>query len=310
MTIAHQTSGNEMAIRPAASRSPVPAPGAGRCALVLAARRARGHLARAALAASEAQAALQQIRSAIDPREVAGGYAGLTAGEVIGGAVGGVAGAAVGGPPGAIVGAEVGAFTMGMLGLKLGMDAVHDYAETRPSAGHVRRSAPALTTTPDEGRVVNELGSRVRGRAGEIIGLTSGATVGLAFAGPAGGFVGAVVGETVGGRFRQDAARILAARDPLLLPRERATQWLDRFGKNTAGEAATVLVAGGIGALFGPSGFKVGNRLGRVVSKRIEWDRLGASTSEAQPDSQNPGPRQDAPAGSVTSAETYDKNMP
>lgn len=294
-----------MTLAPSAQGPTGSVSGVGRRAVVLALRRARGQLVRAALAASEAKETVRQIRGAIDPREVAGGYAGLTAGEVIGGAVGGVAGAVMGGPPGAVVGAEVGAFTMGMLGLKLGMDAVHDFVETRQGSDPDGQVAPVTDAAANPNQVGSLLGSRIKGRMGEIVGLTSGATAGLAVAGPAGGFVGAVVGETVGGRFRQEAARFLAARDPLLLPRDRATLWLDRFGKNTAGEAATVLVAGGIGALFGPSGFKVGNRIGRVVSKRIEWDKLGASAVAVQKDSSDHGPQQDAPPGSLA---TPDRN--
>ena len=60
----------------------------------------RASLTHASQAAADAKGTLRQIRKAIDPREVAGGYAGLTAGEMVGGAVGGVAGAAVGGPEG------------------------------------------------------------------------------------------------------------------------------------------------------------------------------------------------------------------
>ena len=70
----------------------------------------------------DARVLLKQARATVDPREIAGGFAGLTAGEVVGGAVGGVAGTLVGGPAGGIVGAEVGAFTAGMLGMKLGAD--------------------------------------------------------------------------------------------------------------------------------------------------------------------------------------------
>ncbi|MEZ4768292.1 MAG: hypothetical protein R2844_07690 [Caldilineales bacterium] len=50
-----------------------------------------GSAGRASQAASGAKGTLKQIGKAIDPREVAGGFAGLTAGEAAGGVVGGAA---------------------------------------------------------------------------------------------------------------------------------------------------------------------------------------------------------------------------
>ena len=86
-----------------------------------------------------------------------------------------------------------------------------------------------------------------------------------------------MLGETLGGRVGANVAKLPAENDVSSLPKpgERASQWLDRFGKKTAGEATTVLVAGSVGSLFGPSGIKVGQRVGRVVGQRIEWHTLG-----------------------------------
>lgn len=94
--------------------------------LVLALSRTMGQLDRAAQSAGEVKVALRQFRQSVDPREMAGGFVGLTVGEAIGSAVGGTAGAVVAGPPGAIVGAEIGAFTVGVLGMKLGVDAAKE----------------------------------------------------------------------------------------------------------------------------------------------------------------------------------------
>lgn len=235
--------------------------GLSRGVIVSALVRAQAQLDRAAQSAAEVKVALQQVRQAVDPREVAGGFVGLTAGEAIGGAVGGVAGAMVAGPPGAIAGAEVGAFTAGMLGLKLGMDAMQD-----------------LSTQPARQRPVRVMRRKLHGRMGEIIGLTSGATVGLVVAGPPGGLVGAVVGETLGGQINKGFSGAALRRPG---GKDGMTQWLDRFGKNTAGEATTVLVAGSVGSLFGVTGLKVGQRIGRVVAQRIEWDRLGTARAPA-----------------------------
>lgn len=251
-----------------------------RRALVTALSRTMQQIDRASESAESVRLALRQIRQAVDAREVAGGFVGLTAGEAIGGAVGGAAGAAVAGPPGAIVGAEVGAFTAGMLGLKLGMDAVQDLKDAGAA------SPPANLSAPADGagrRIGATLGRKLQGRTGEIVGLTSGAAIGLVVAGPAGGLVGAVVGETVGARVTQGLAKPAvepAAEQPQLDDNQAIARWLDRFGKNTAGEAATVLVAGSVGSVFGLSGLKVGQRIGRVVSKRIEWDHLGKQATE------------------------------
>jgi outer membrane lipoprotein SlyB len=266
---------DDASIQSTAGASLRPVSGVRRRAVVLAVGRVQSRLDHASQAAADAKGTLRQIRKAIDPREVAGGYAGLTAGEMVGGAVGGVAGAAVGGPAGAVVGAEVGAFTVGMLGLKLGMDAVGDYLKPKDDDTALKQDTPA-----DPGR--KGIVDRVRDKAGErrigeIVGLTSGATLGLVIAGPAGGLLGAVLGETLGGRVGANVAKLPAENDVSSLPKpgERASQWLDRFGKKTAGEATTVLVAGSVGSLLGPSGIKVGQRVGRIVGQRIEWDKLG-----------------------------------
>ena len=243
--------------------------------LVAVISRTMNHVDRASQAAGDVKLALRQIRQAVDPREVAGGFVGLTAGEVIGGAVGGAAGAVVAGPPGAVVGAEVGAFTAGMLGLKLGMEAVQDLKEAAAAPQPARQQRP---TSPAEAGVGAVVGRKMQGRSGEIVGLTSGAAVGRVVAGPAGGLVGAVVGETLGGRIKQGLIKPAdeqSAAPPQLDDKQAVAQWLDRFGKNTAGEAATVLVAGSVGSVFGLSGMKVGQRIGRVLSKRVEWDKLG-----------------------------------
>ncbi len=258
---------------------PAPAPNGRRRALVSALGRTMGQIERASQAADDARLVLRQIRQAVDPREVAGGFVGLTAGEMIGSAVGGAAGAAVAGPPGALVGAEVGAFTAGMLGLKMGMDAVQDLKDTL-ATGATGPNSPAAPGVSGAGRA---LGRSVQARSSEIVGLTSGATIGLVMAGPAGGMVGAVVGETVGARLKAGLIRPAGGQPanwPLPTASENISQWLNRFGRNTAGEAATILVAGSVGSMFGPSGFKVGQRIGRVVSKRIEWDHLGQPMPE------------------------------
>ena len=253
-------------------------------AVVLAVGRVQSQLAHASQAAADAKGTLRQIRKAIDPREVAGGYAGLTAGEMVGGAVGGVAGAAVGGPAGAVVGAEVGAFTVGMLGLKLGMDAVGDYLRSKDDDTALKQDTPA-----DSGqkgivdRVRDKAGER---RIGEIVGLTSGATLGTRHCRACRRAAWCGAWRDTWGRVGANVAKLPAENDVSSLPKagERASQWLDRFGKKTAGEATTVLVAGSVGSLLGPSGIKVGQRVGRVVGQRIEWDKLSNAPPEKLPD--------------------------
>lgn len=218
---------------------------------------------------------VKQIRDAVDPRIVAGGLAGLTAGEIVGGAVGGVAGGVVAGPAGMVVGAQVGGFTAGMLGLKLGADAVYDHLETR-RAGKTKTEISNPADISRKTSIGRFLQAKTGERLGEIVGLTSGATLGLVIAGPAGGLVGAVVGEALGGHVGEDINRSSKSNSPQAEKSgETAGEWLDRFGKSTAGESASVLVAGSIGALFGPSGRLVGHRIGLIFGKRVQWHKLG-----------------------------------
>lgn len=220
---------------------------------------------------------LKQVRDAVDPRIVAGGLAGLTAGEIVGGVVGGVAGGAVAGPAGAVVGAQVIGFSAGMLGLKLGADAVYDNLEAKRArkAGKIPGEASRKTTV---GRFLQ---LKTGERLGEIVGLTSGASLGLVIAGPAGGLVGAVLGEALGGHIGEDLNRPKSSKPNRKQANGTISQWVDRFGKNTAGEAATVLVAGSVGSIFGPSGRLVGHRIGLIVGKRVEWHKLGGETDTA-----------------------------
>ena len=164
------------------------------------------------------------------------------------------------------------------------MDAVGDYLKPKDTDMTPKQDAPPVSGQKGIVELVrSKAGER---RIGEIVGLTSGATLGLVIAGPAGGLLGAVLGETLGGRVGANVAKLPAENDVSSLPKpgERASQWLDRFGKKTAGEATTVLVAGSVGSLLGPSGIKVGQRVGRVVGQRIEWDKLSKAPPEKLPD--------------------------
>ena len=218
---------------------------------------------------------VKQIRDAVDPRILAGGLVGLTAGEMVGGTIGGAAGGVVAGPAGMIMGAQVGGFTAGMLGLKLGADAVYDHLEAKRNEKTKTKASNSveLSRKTSVGRFLR---AKTGERLGEIVGLTSGATLGLVIAGPAGGLVGAVVGEALGGHVGEDLNRpTKSGLTESGKSGETAGEWLDRFGKSTTGEAASVLVAGSIGALFGPSGRLVGHRIGLIFGKRVQWHKLG-----------------------------------
>jgi hypothetical protein len=234
---------------------------------------------------------LTELRAAVDHREVAGGLVGLTAGEVLGGAMGGAAGAVVGGPVGAVLGAEVGAFVAGTLGLKFGTDAVQDYVG-QPD------DEPALASDAVSPRDVSQLRRAGNGRYGRTIGLASGASVGKVVGGARGSLIGGVLGEAVGSR--ADAAAAERAAAPALSKTADGgfAGWLDRFGKNAAGEAATVLVAGTIGSVFGPGGRALGRRLGLIVGTRIAWENLNAPSTRPEGTtntSAGPAPAEDKP---------------
>ncbi len=253
---------------------------------------------------------LKQIRAAVDPRVVGGGVAGLTAGQVVGGAVGGVFGVVIAGPAGAVVGAEVGAFTAGVLGLKLGVDAVHDHLEKKRAgqASKPEASDPAVPSDPGKPSQKTSAGRflqrKTSERVGEIVGLTSGASVGLIIAGPAGGVVGAVLGEALGGHMGEDMAKSRSTKGTPALkkPKESVSQWLDRFGKTTVGESASMLVAGSVGSVFGPGGRLVGQRVGLIFGKRIEWHKLGREREGgAEPATRPLLPETSSPVGADSS---------
>jgi hypothetical protein len=223
----------------------------------------------------DAKVLLKQARRTVDPNEIIGGFAGLTAGEVVGGAVGGIAGTIVGGPAGAIVGAEVGAFTGGMLGVKLGTDAVRDFGGT-PDV-----SPPALSAEMNGEQTDYDKAKRPT-RIGEIVGLTSGASVGRIVAGPIGGVAGGILGEAIGGQVGKEAKNVRAepAASSPPKPMRSVADIANRAGKNMAGEAATVLVGTLIGSVFGPSGRTAGRRLGFVLGRQIAWDKLNLSRAD------------------------------
>jgi hypothetical protein len=226
----------------------------------------------------DTRALFHQVRQAVDHREVAGGLVGLTAGEVLGGAVGGVAGAVVAGPVGALVGAEVGAFAVGTLGLKFGTEAVRDF---------VKDTLPGdAATSPDEGApdtAANALRRTGSGRYGRTIGFASGGAIGRILAGKRGAVLGELLGEVAGGRTDAAAAQEqqqAAGAAPLV--EEDPVNWLDRFGKNTVGEATMMLAAGTIGSVFGPGGRVLGQRLGLIVGTQIAWHKLVEPVDESQ----------------------------
>jgi DNA-binding CsgD family transcriptional regulator len=236
-------------------------------------------------AAGGARKTLKHIREVADPRTIAAGFVGLTAGEIVGGAVGGVVGVVVAGPAGAAVGAPIGAFTAGMVGLKLGTETM-DY-RLQAKRGDLRTDKER----PHQVEVGKFLRTKSGERVGEFAGLTSGAAVGLVVAGPVGGLVGAVIGEAIGGQLGEDIARRKSA-----LPGDASssqspaaiTRWIENLGKTTAGEGAVVLAGGTVGSLFGPSGRAVGQRLGIIVGKRVRWQDIATSDGGADDEGQTP----------------------
>jgi hypothetical protein len=72
---------------------------------------------------------------------------------------------------------------------------------------------------------------------------------------------------------------------------------LNRLGRRTAGEAATILAGGAFGAVFGPGGRAAGRRLGLVVGRQIEWEKLSIRPRDAQPDRAPRAARSAPPAG-------------
>ena len=230
---------------------------------------------------------IQQVREVADPRLIAAGLVGLTAGEIAGGAVGGLMGVVVAGPVGAAVGAQVGAFTVSMVGLKLGTEAVEYHLRAKRNGPDMKNDGPLQV------KIGQFLRIKSGERLGEFAGLVSGAAVGIVVAGPIGGLVCATIGEAVGGQLGEDASRSkpIADRSQGSGSPASITRWIDNLGRTTAGEGAVVLAGGTVGSLFGPSGRALGQRLGIIVGKRVRWQRSTPSGDGTHSDGETLDPR-------------------
>jgi uncharacterized membrane protein len=229
---------------------------------------------------------LQQFFEAIDPRTVAGGFLGLVTGEAIGGTIGSVVGGVFLGPAGMVAGAGIGAFTGSMIGQKVASDTIADLVKIQavPSSQTASVMPHASTHLDQVGGFLNQ---KIGERAGEVVGIAAGSTVGMVIAGPIGGAIGATLGSTLGGQLGEDwiaSAKGEQAPSSML--------WLQRFGITTVGETGTAVVGAAVGTVFlGVPGRRLGERIGTIVGKRIEWHSLAFQESPLMPPSAQSGER-------------------
>lgn len=220
-------------------------------------------------AADPPKSPLQQLQEAADPRSVAGGFLGLITGEAIGGTIGGVLGGAVLGPAGVLAGAGIGAFTGSMIGQKVGADTIADLVKIQEMPLDQAGNALANADTRLE-QIGQFLNQRIGERTGEIVGIAAGSTFGMVIAGPVGGAIGATIGSTFGGQIGEDWTASKQNDQPLT-----SEQWLQKLGTNTIGEATTSVVGAAVGTAFlGVPGKRLGERVGTILGKRIEWHPL------------------------------------
>ena len=130
-------------------------------------------------------------------------------------------------------------------------------------------------------------------RVGTALGTIGGATIGTIVAGPVGGIVGSVIGDALGGQLGEDAARELQQKsdspsDIQNKPKTTLTQWVSNALQDFSGEAATTLVARTIGeTIAGPIGAELGETLGTITGKSVQWHELSQDDQESSNKQEN-----------------------
>ncbi|MGK7873049.1 MAG: hypothetical protein AB4426_06975 [Xenococcaceae cyanobacterium] len=212
---------------------------------------------------------LEEIQA--QSQQIAGGLIGFLGGEVVGGTIGGVTASIVLGPAGAKVGSHIGGFVGKVTGSVLGGDAARQLNNQGKEESSTE-SAPFF----------DRLGESLQKRSGEIVGgIAGGVAGGIAggvVLGPAGTAIGSVVGQAIGGHLGEDAVDMvnnLSQKDSSTesaLPEEDPQEWLVKTTTTLLGEEGTTLVGSVVGgAVLGPPGQNIGEKIGTFVGKQMDW---------------------------------------
>ena len=229
-----------------------------------------------------------KVKSEVDPKKLAQGIVGMTAGEGIGSAIGGVIGS-VGGPIGSAVGAHLGAVAGGSIGSKYGYEWEQRPAteETPPGNAII---APELEE--DESELTHLLRLKSAHLAGGELGKGAGELIGETLGGGSTRTVMNSIGETLGSALGESAI------DSSNKPHESESYrkiptraWLKNVAKEKMSETALSGIFGGIGQMIlGPIGGRIGSKAGAVASSRIKWPdqepRVEETESPLSPDDQ------------------------
>lgn len=198
-------------------------------------------------------------------------------GDMFGGAIGATAGAIVLGPAGAILGAQIGVFVGSIVGAQIGAETVH----------HVDQFV-SLANTQGTGLTAEQIAQTLQKRAGEKIGETTGqifgAVAGKVVLGPTGAVFGSIFGGAIGAQLGEDTAHPATN-----LQRSRYTtqQWFVHTTQKFVGETATATVGGAVGKMvLGAPGQQMGLRLGKRISKIVDWNATTHQVVDITPTTQ------------------------
>ena len=207
-----------------------------------------------------------KIKSEVDPKKLAQGIVGMTAGEGIGSAIGGVIGS-VGGPIGSAVGAHLGAVAGGSIGSKYGYE-----WEKHPASQKTHPGDPIAAPEPEEeaSELKHLLTLKSAHLAGGELGKGAGGLIGGTLGGESTRTVMSSVGETLGGALGETT--IDSPDKPESYRKAPTRAWLKKVAKEKVSETALSGIFGGIGQMIlGPIGGRIGSKAGAVASSRIKW---------------------------------------
>ncbi len=227
------------------------------------------------------QKTVEEVRQIVDPAVVGGAFVGMSAGEVVGGAVGGVVGSFVG-PQGTIVGVQLGAFAGRYIGLKIGSDLAQDIINNQ----QLNLNRPPLEQVEALAHFVHR---KTGETIGETVGFAGGALVGSIIAGPVGGVVGGMLCGALVSQIGEDTAEHLnrqtlsvTSTQPVMNPNPASVpDWLVNTTQTFVGETGTEIVGYAVGSMVaGPVGGNIGQKLGIITGKKIDWRSLTPPTDK------------------------------
>lgn len=213
-----------------------------------------------------------KIRTDINPKQLATGVVGMTAGEGIGSAVGGVIGS-VGGPIGTVIGAQLGSMAGGSMGAKYGYE-WRNKMETDASidSENIGQDAACSETPSSLDKTLTNQSAHLMG---ESLGKQAGTALGQTIGGPTTSQIMGTLGETLGGAMGDESVKPTENIDEANGYRKAPTRaWLKRIAKTKLTETALSGILGGVGQwVLGPIGGRIGSKAGAIASSHLDWSK-------------------------------------